>query len=562
MPDAPTANKKRALDICRRYDQMRADQDPWRTQWQEIADLMMPRKAGITTTEYTPDSSKESNLFDTTAGDAVMTMAGGLMSWTTPANESWFNFDAPFQLREVDRVKQWFTDCSFRLRELLANSNFYSENHEELLNHCSFGTSAMSVEWHDGEGFVFESLPVGTYCLAENHLGIVDTLYGERVFTANQAKQRFGEESLPKNVLDALKTDQGHKTFTFIHAVYPRPDSERPRDEISRMADWGKAWASCWVEQASKELVREGGFDSFPFAVGRYLKWTALGTRAPYGYGPGFAALPDTRQLNFLQMMQDCMAEKVVRPAMIVPDEMEGDLILSAGAINYMPTGMDSGRWPRPIEQAGDYRVGIERTQMRKDAINAKFHVELFHMFAALDKQMTAREVAERAAEKITLITPAFSRLTSEKNTPLLRRLFALAAENGVFADPPEEAIVAVGQTGAFIPDPDVVYTSRLALAIQQLRNIAFERQFEMDMQLAQVRPEVLDNYDFDRITRDRGRFNGMPPEWFKEADEVAAGRQARAGAAQAAAAMEAMKTGSEAVRNVGGVEEAGKLLA
>lgn len=560
LADSSTANKKRAEEICARHEQMRSDQAPWRTQWQEIGDLMMPRKAGISSKEYTPDSSKEANLFDTTAGDAVMTMAGGLMSWTTPANEAWFNFDAPFGARGSDPAKQWFTDCSFRLRELLANSNFYSENHEDLLNHCSFGTSSLSVEW-DGDGFVFESLPVGTFCISENHKGQVDTLHLERVFTAKQAKEKFGEEALPKNVLDALKGDKAtSKTFTFIHAVYPRPEAERPKDEISRMAGWGKEFASCWVEQASKELVSEGGFDSFPFAVGRYLRWTALGTRSPYGYGPGFAALPDTRQMNFLQMMMDCMAEKTVRPAMIVPEEMEGDLILSAGGLNFMPSGLDSGRWPRPVEQTGDYRVGMDRVAMRKEAINAKFHVELFNMFAGLDRQMTAREVAERAAEKITLIDPAFSRLTSEKNTPLLRRLFALAAENGVFADPPEE-LVMVNESGAFIPDPEVIYTSRLALAIQQLRNIAVDRQLERDIQIAAVRPEILDNYDFDRITRDGGRYNGMPPEWFKPEEEVEAQRQAQAEAQQAAMAMEAMKTGSEAVRNVGGVEEAGKLV-
>lgn len=327
------------------------------------------------------------------------------------------------------------------------------------------------------------------------------------------------------------------------------------------MAGWGKAFASCWVETSSKELVAEGGFDSFPFAVGRYLKWTALGSRSPYGYGPGFAALPDTRQTNFLQMMLDCAAEKMVRPAMIVPDEMEGDLILSAGGINYMPTGLDNGRWPRPIEQHLDYKAGMERVEMRQNAIKAKFHVELFNMFASLDRQMTAREVAERAAEKITLISPAFSNLSHEKMTPLLRRLFNLAAENGVFADPPEEAIYETTSGGAFVPDPQVVYSSRLALAIQQLRNIAFERQLELDMQLAPMVPTILDNYDFDRIERDRGRFNGMPPEWFRDEEEVAAGRQAQAEAQQAQMAMEAAKMGSEAVRNVGGVEEAGKLL-
>lgn len=563
-PKQPGAEKapqyaKRGLELVQRWQRMSADLQIWKSQWQEIADLMMPRKAGISSTTSTPGTSKEALLFDTTAGDAALTMAGGLMSWTTPANERWFAYDPVFNLRQSDRVKQWLTECSERIQEMLGNSNFYTEQHEDLLNHVTFGTSAMYSAFENNR-FHFESLPIGTFAIEENAFGLVDTLFREFELTARQAEEMFGKENLPKKILDCLADDKKLGTrFCFLHAVYPRPEEERPKGP-AQAAAWGKPFASCYVELSEKHLVKEGGYDSFPFAVGRYLKWSALSAKSPYGYGPGFAALPDTRQVNFLQMMLDCAAEKIVRPAMIAPTEMEGELILSAGGITYMDVGITNDRWPKPIQQVGDYNVGQERVKMRQDAVNAKFHFELFNMFAGLDRQMTAFEVSERAAEKITLITPAFSRLTSEKNTPILQRLFALAMENGLLPPPPEEAIFE-GNGGLFTPDPAVSFTSRLALAIKQLRNLSFQRQIQSDAQLAQFRPDILDNYNFDLITRDSARNNGVPAEWLLDEDKVAEMRQARAQAQQAQQAMMLAEQGSKAVKNVGGMAEAEKLL-
>jgi hypothetical protein len=78
---------------------------------------------------------------------------------------------------------------------------------------------------------------------------------------------------------------------------------------------------------------------------------------------------------------------------------------------------------------------------------------------------------------------------------------------------------------------------------------------------IAQTRPDILDNYDFDRITRDRARSNGMPAAWMLDGEEVAATRQARAEAAQAAQMAAMLEQGSKAVKNMGGVDETKKAM-
>lgn len=558
-PSLPvTQSEGKAKAIFDRWTALNTDLQIWRTQWQEIADFMMPRKAGISAVTYTPNSNKESLLFDTTAQDAAMTMAGGLMSWTTPANEVWFTFEPIFELRDSDPVRRWLLACSERIKELLANSNFYTENHEDLLNHCTFGTSALYSSMENGR-YSFESLPVGSFAIEENADGEIDTLFREIVLSARQAKEKFGEENLPKKLRDCLVDSSKIDTrFTFIHAVYPRPESERPKDALGRSASKGKAFASCYIETTTKHLVQEGGYDTFPFAPGRYLKWSALGNKSPYGYGPGFAALPDVRQVNHMQMIQDCAAEKAIKPSLTADSRLEGEIVLSPGGITYVePDYVET----KVLQAQGNYPVGEDRIKMRQEAINAKFHKDMFMMFQGLDRQMTAREVAERASEKITLISPAFSRLITEKLTPLLKRLFNLAAENGLLPDPPPEAIAKQENGIATVPDPAVSYSSRLALAIRQLSNIGFQRQIEMDMLIAQARPEILDYYDFGTITKETASNNGMPIKWIFSDEKVEEIRAQRAEAQQAAQQMEALQAGSQAVKNVGGVEQAKQLI-
>jgi hypothetical protein len=545
-PQTPDLGKK----LCKRWQRMQADRMPWMTQWQEIAELMAPRSGGITSKSNLPGTSREGMLFDTTAGDSLQIMAGGLMSWMMPANEPWFSFDPARELRGSDRVKKWTQECAELGREYLSNSSYYTEAHEDLLAHCGFGTSALYFALEDG-ALRFEHLPTGSYCIEENRFGVVDTLFREFEWTIEEAAKFFGEESLSQKSREALRDDKRKLAkIKILHAVYPR--TERPADEISRMADWGKAFASCYVDVAEKNTLRESGFDSFPFSVGRYLKWTALEGKTAYGYGPGFAALPDTRQINFLQMMMDCEAEKRVRPAMIADARMEGDIVLSAGGITYIDTGMME---PKPLQVGGDYNVGQDRVKMRADAIRAKFHAQLFNMFEGLNGVRTATEINERAAERITAITPAFSRIANEKHTPMLQALFGMWMEAGMLPTPPPEAIQRISEFVGIVPNPAITFSSRLALAIKSLRNIDADRYIQRIMAIAPMRPEVMEPFDWIKWARGSARDAGVPTDYILDEEVVAQNMQAKAQAQAQSAQMQMVEQSAKAVGNLGGVE-------
>lgn len=546
--------------IVKKWTALESERSPMDTLWQEIAEKFMPRKAQINTSRITPDTSLEAQIFETTPIDSLQTMAAGLMAWTTPSAEPWFAFEPSLQLRQSDRVKMWLQDVTQLLQEYLGNSNYYTERHENLLNKCCFGTNAMFSEMVNGQ-LRFEAFQVGSYCIEEDIFGTVTAIYRKFTLTALQAVDFFGKEALSKATVEKVENVQHQsQPIEFIHAIYERPKSDIPDGAVTASAIF-KPWASCYIEMGEKLLVREGGFDSFPVACARYLKWQSFGVSSPWGYSPAFSALPDARQINFLSAMLDVAVERAIDPPMMLPSQFEGELIMTARGLNYIDSNLDPDRWPKPLYDTPELKYGEVLLERKKKAIEAKFHVELFNMFASIERQMTAREVAERAGERLTLITPAFTRDTTEECAPVLKRVFMLCAQAGMLPPPPREAIVAMRGGLIEVPDPKVAFTSRLSLAIKALRTVAADRTFERDLALAQARPDILDNYNFDRIARDTALSNGMPSEWLHDEGDVEAMRQARAQQAQAAATMQMIEQGSAAVRNVGGVEGAKQLL-
>jgi hypothetical protein len=107
-----------------------------------------------------------------------------------------------------------------------------------------------------------------------------------------------------------------------------------------------------------------------------------------------------------------------------------------------------------------------------------------------------------------------------------------------------------------FIPEPDIAYNSRIALAIKQLENAAFVRTSEMLLPYAQIKPDMLDNFDFDEITRDMARNDGLPARWLMDEEMVAQQRAARAQAAQQQMQAEQMERTAAALGKAGSVKQ------
>ena len=106
------------------------------------------------------------------------------------------------------------------------------------------------------------------------------------------------------------------------------------------------------------------------------------------------------------------------------------------------------------------------------------------------------------------------------------------------------------------IPEPEVSYVSKVALAIRAMQNLSLARTMERNAIIAQVRPEVLDNFNWDVISRETARNDGLPADWLAEEDAVEEARAARAEAQAKMAQQQEMLTMAEAAGKAGSVKQ------
>lgn len=527
--------------LCERNDALKSERSTWDSWCQELGDVVSPRKAEITTKNTLPSGDKESRLYNTTAIQCNMTNASGCLGYIFPVSEKWFNMEPPDGEGD-DRSHAWYAKCAEIMLTGLANSNFYTEAHEACLDRSGFGTGLLYVEesMTSNSGLVFDAVPVGTYSLAENSEKLVDTTFRERQMTAVQLAQEFGEGKLPKKVADALNdpAKRNKEKFTAVHAVYPREDRDTMKLDAGNMDV-----ASCWFMPTEKTMLREGGYESNPYLASRYLKWGS----EVYGWCPGWQALPAAKQLNMLERLMDGMAEVALYPRMLIPSTLEGQVGMGAGEVTiYNP--FQQGK-PETWGYEGKFDAGLERLQRREQEIRDAYHYDLFKMFANIDKQMTARETMERAAEKLVLFSPTFNRMTSEWLSPLLQRVFRIYMRQRRFPPPPP-SVVGMDAMGPHVRPPKIMFTSRVSLAIRSLQSAGFMNLLEALQPMLAIDPTVRHVVKISAAAKGLGRNFGVPEEWMASEEEymqsVQAEQQAIAAQQQAEMANQTVQTASK----------------
>ena len=505
-------------EICERNSHLRNQAATWRSVWQSISDYVMPRKSEVEEKKTPEVEGWTDEVYDTTAIRSNFTLAAGQLNYLTPATERWFEFATDNDAD--DEGKAWLNKATSLVLEALARSNFYLEVHEMYLDRGAFGTSNIYVEEGEGGNLRFCSHSIGSYSVAENHEGIVDTVFREFELTARQAAQKFGEDELPEKIRKAATGEdpKGKDTkFKFVHAVYPREDRERGKIDKEN-----KPIASVYVSVDGQKVVSESGYDEMPYMVSRFLKW---GDEV-YGYSPSIEALPTIRQTNFIEKQLDALAEKSAFPPVLVPDSMEGDVDMRAAGITLFDPN-NPNAMPKEWATQGRYDIGRDRCEQKREAIKAAYHVDLFSMFAEREKQMTATEVLELAEEKLVQFSPTFARMIVELFNPLIERVFGLMFRANRFEDPPKSLMVKTPD-GEGLAIPKVEFTSKIALAVKMLESKSFLQFSETLKPIAEYDPSVLDNINFDKASRGLARNFSLPADWVRSEDDVQEMREAR----------------------------------
>jgi len=193
--------------------------------------------------------------------------------------------------------------------------------------------------------------------------------------------------------------------------------------------------------------------------------------------------------------------------------------------------------------------VTIEKTTAK---INAKFFKDLFLMFVEADRtgrNITATEVMERQAEKLTVLGPVLERLEGELLSPLIERTFSIMVRKGLILPPPA---VIEGMPLR------IQYISVLAQAQKMAGVTAIDQWTSGVAASTAIDPEATDLVDMDEVNTMKADMLGIPAKVVRSKGAVAMRRKQRAQAQEQAskasqmiAMAEAAKKGAGAVKDM-----------
>ena len=541
-----------AQAILKRFDVARRNRGTWESHWEEVASRVLPRYSQNFSTDgfgtlLTTGAKKTQQLVDATASLALPKFAAVVESMLTPRNSRWHRLRPLDPVLQRNRVAQEYfedvADVLFRYRDA-PRAGYASQQYEVYLSLGAFGTGAMFVDALDdrfGGGLRYRAIHLSEIYFLENHQGIIDTAFRKFSLTARQAMQQYGDK-VPQDIKDAAgEEEKKEKPFWFVHCVKPREDVEGFDPERADMK--GMPYASFTVSLTGKTVVKEGGFNVFPYPISRYV----VGPGETYGRSPAMQVLPAIKTLNEQKKTLLKQGHRVVDPILLMNDDgvLDGNKLRPGMAIAGGVTA-DGRPLVHPLA-TGNISFAKEMMQDERAAINDAFLVSLFQILVDTP-QMTATEVLSRAREKGVLLSPTMGRQQSEFLGPLIERELDILSQQDLL--PPMPPIVAQA-LGEF----DIVYESPLSRAQRAEQASGLLQIVDWMRQGIAVTgdPSPMDWINWDVAVPELADITALPARWLHSDDQVMGIREQRAQQEQVQQAISAAPAAAGLLKASGG---------
>lgn len=529
------------------YTALYTERSAYVSRWQEVADYVLSYRLNLSQDPKQKVGDKRNNLIvNSHAGLAYRTLRSGMMSGMTNPARPWMRIlTTDPDINKYHSMKAWLSDVTQRLNFLFTRSNLYNVLPMIYGHQSLFSVAAAFMLEDDLDVLRMYSQPPGTFLIAVNERGIVDTIVREIPMTIRQLVRRFVDQSLPEskrwsNVTDTVKTlwdaNKLDELVTVVQVVTNNVDYDH-----RYIGKSNKKFSSTYYEKGGDTgvLLSEGGYNEFPALVPR---WDVDGPD-PYGTTcPGLEAIGDSKALQLMEKRKAEAIEKMVRPPMIGPSTLRNaKASILPGDITYLDVRDGQQGFkpvfdvnPRIAELVGDMEV-------REKRISRAFYEDLFLMLSMSDRrEITAAEVAERHEEKLLLLGPTIERDNDELLDPMVWRAFSIAQRAGMIPPRPREF------AGVTLK---VEYTSIMAAAQKMVGLSNLERFTGYVGNIAGVAQEVMDGVDLDEAIENYADMTGINPRIMRDKkvrDKIRAERAASMQAQAQAAQMEQLAKGAK----------------
>lgn len=529
--------------LIREFEVAASNRLNWESHWEEVAQLVMPSYSGSFTSQgesQTPGQKRTQYLYDSTAPIALPRFAAVMESMLTPRGTKWHGLEPEDPALMKDRATRvWMeevNDLLFRYR-YAPSANFAGQNHQIYLGLGAFGTGALLIDENSQQpGLRYRAIHLGEIFFFENHQGVIDKAKRRFRLSPRQCAQWFGEDALPPEIRRELGTPtQDTQSVKILHCVSPREDRDPHRLDYR-----GKAFASYYLALGQKVLLREGGYNTFPYAIGRHTLYPG----EIYGRSPAMEALPAIKTINREKKDMLRQGQRVLDPVLLAFDDGIVDgFSLKSGAINAGGVNRDG----RPLVHAlptGNLAAGDKMMELERAHIQDAFLTTLFQILTDRP-QATATEVIELVREKGVLLSPTMGRQQSEYLGPAIDRELDVLAQQRLLPPMPP----ALRESGGAYK---ARYDSPLSRAQRAEEASGFLRMVELSLKLAveAQRPDALDWADFDAAMPELADIHAVPVKWRNTAEQVAQIREGRAQSQQQQEALNAAPAVSALLKN------------
>lgn len=535
-----SGDDRRLADVVKkRFQSLKEDRSPWEDHWRDLAQYILPRRARWLNRDDSAGKTSH-KVVDGTGTTAFRLLASGMMTGITSPSRIWFRqVTEDHDLMEEASVKLWLSIVQNREMQVFQASNIYKTMHSCYEDIGVFGTAAAMIVRDFHMVIRGQSMPVGTFWLATNQYGEVDTLYRLISMDVGKVVKEFGLENVCPSTRTAYDRGDYHSKVDVYQCIEPNNGRDTSRSDFA-----GKRWRSVYWEAPSRdgEFVAKRGYDYKPFIAPR---WNATALEA-YGISPGMDALPDIKQLQFMQHQMAITVEKQNDPPIQGPSSI-GDVkgMTNSGQFTPIENFDGTSQAIRSIYDVnlnvGDLREMIRECQGR---INETSFANLFMMFNQMEgvQPRNQLEIAERRGEKMLALGPVLEGLQHEMIEPIVDAGFDAILDAGLVPPPPPE--LQGQQLG-------VQLQSMLAREQRGDEIMAIDRILGLTGNISAVYPGIIDKVDMDQALDEYSRLLGGPPSIIRTDKDVDAIRQGRAQQEQQVQAMEMANSGAQAAKTL-----------
>jgi len=529
--------------------QLRMERTSFDPHWQDLGEHFAPHRYRYADNERNRGHKRHGKIINECGMLAARTARSGMFAGMSSPARPWRRLTTPDpDLADFGAVKDWLHTVNRRMTSMSLRSNLYHVLPTLYGDELVFGGGAIGIFPDHADLMRCYSYPVGSYWIAQNDRGVVDTFMYRYQRTVRQVVMQFGDpkasdkwKNFSQQVKSLWESGDYEKPISVIHIITPNMEFDPRRLE----AKYAMPYSSCYYEQGhmqgykdlmesakSETFLRESGLEYFPILA---PQWEKTGEDTYGTTCPGMEALGTTKEIQTTEKRLSRAIEKQLNPALQGPTALRNQKAsLLAGDITYVDATSDKGGL-RPIHEVNMAVQHVDARILRMEQrVDRCFYVDMFLMLHRMEgiQPRTEQEIAERHEEKLLALGPVLESNNDGCFDPLTDIQFLLMQKAGLVPEAPEE-----------LADMDlkIEYESIMAKA-QKLVGVAGTERFVGFLgNLAAAKPNVLDRLNEDELVDEYGDMMGVstkiivPIEQAMQAREARAQQQAQAQMAQQA---------------------------